>query len=141
MSQRHIVSAFLKGVAVTPLGSVIGTVIALALLTPDAGDLGFVLTYGVVIGCLFAAPATIVLFPVLYAIWPKRTWSAFIYVMIFSAIGGFFSPLFYLREPPSMILDSFQNFLGLIGMVSAAVLAPLYFHWTRRPGTIGEPQR
>ena len=73
MSQRHIVSAFLKGVAVTPLGSVIGTVIAFALLTPDAGDLGFVLTYGVAIGCLFAAPATIVLFPVLYAIWPKRT--------------------------------------------------------------------
>ena len=140
MSQRHIILAFLKGVAVTPLGGVIGTVVTLVVLGPNGSDLGFVLTYGVVIGCLFAAPATIGLFPVLYAIWPKRTWPAFIYVMILSIIGGFFSPLLYLREPPSTTLDSVESFLGLIGMISAAVLAPLYFHWTRRPATIGEPQ-
>jgi hypothetical protein len=140
MSQRHMVSAFLKGVAVTPLGGLIGTVIAIVVLAPDGSGFGFLLTYGAVTGALFAAPATIGLFPVLYAIWPKRTRSAFIYVMILSAIGGFFSPFLYLGDPPSMILEPLHIFIGSIGMASAAVLAPLYFHWTRRPGAIGEAQ-
>lgn len=138
MSQRHIVSAFLKGVAVTPLGGVIGTVIALVLLAPIGSDLGFLLAYGTVIGSLFAAPATIGLFPLLYVIWPKRSWSAFGYVMILSTIGGFLSPFLYLREPPSMILDSLQDFIAIIGMIAALILAPLYFHWTRRPAMNGK---
>jgi hypothetical protein len=85
-------------------------------------------------------PATIGLFPLLYAIWPKRTRFAFIYVMIVSAIGGFFSPFLYMCDPPSKILEPFHIFIGIIGMTSAAMLAPLYFQCTRRPGTISEPQ-
>jgi hypothetical protein len=136
MSQRRMVAAFLKGVAITPLGGLLGTVIAVLTFRPTGSSLVFMMQYGAVIGSLFAAPATIGLFPVLYAIWPKRTWSAFIYVVGLSAIGGFFSPFLYLGDPPSMILEPLHIFIGTIGMVSAAILAPLYFQWTRRPDTI-----
>ena len=140
MSQRHIVAALLKGVAITPLGGLIGTVIAVVVFVPTGSHLVFMIAYGTAIGSLFAAPATIGLFPVLYAIWPKRTWSAFTYIMILSTLGGFFSPFPYLGVLPSMTLDPMSIILGIIGMASAALLAPLYFHWTRRSGAIGEPQ-
>jgi hypothetical protein len=136
MNRRRIVSAFLKGVAITPLGGLIGTVIAVLTFRPTGDSLVFMMQYGTVIGSLFAAPATIGLFPVLYVIWPKRAWSTFIYVIGLSAFGGFFSPFLYLGDPPSMILEPLHIILGIIGMISAAILAPLYFRWTRRPGTI-----
>jgi hypothetical protein len=144
MSQRRILSAFLKGVAITPLGGVIGMMIALfafGALTTPGDDLTFMVVYGTFIGSLFAAPATIVMFPALYAIWPKRTMNAFVWVMGLSAAGGFFSPAAYMLKlyPTSMILEPLHVITGIIGMISAAILAPLYFHWTRRPEKLSEP--
>lgn len=150
MGQRHMVSALLKGAAVTPLGGLIGTLIAIIspfLVDPlgalsghgpfllggvSAGDL----FAGALFGTLFAAPATIGVFPALYAIWPHRTRSAFLRVMILSALGGFFSPLVYLR-PASSIFEFDNLFFETIGMASAIVLAPLYFWWTRRGRSAG----
>ena len=142
---RRMISAFLKGLAVTPVAGFIGTVIAILALSleqaPTRDTLTFMLIYGTAIGSLFAAPATIGLFPVLYAIWPKRTRSAFAYVMGLSVVGGFFSPFLYLEVPPPMFLDSLNLFIGGIGMISAAILTPWYFHWTRRPVTIITPRQ
>jgi hypothetical protein len=144
LSQRHIVPAFLKGAAITPLGGLIGSLIALLAFGSgiSLGDLVFLLAFGTAIGSLFAAPATMGLFPVLYAIWPTRTMRAFICVLPLSALGGFLSPFAYMGETDlrSMILEPMHTVVGMIGMVSAMILTPLYFRWTRRPATAGEPQ-
>ena len=141
MGSRQIVWALLKGVAITPLGGLIGTLTC--LLTFGAGsrlaDVEFVLAYGTVVGSLFAAPATIGIFPLLYAVWPQRTRRAFIYVMGLSALSGLVSPFVYMwqMDPRWMIMEPFHIILAATGMFSAMILAPLYFHWTRRPATIG----